>query len=559
MKRTGRRYRSGRAAAHYDVIVIGSGMSGLTNAALLSKLGKKVCVLEQHYTAGGLTHTYERNGYEWDVGVHYIGEVHKPHSPLRRLFDVISDGQLQWAHMDEVYDRVIIADKTYELMRGRDNFKAMLKSHFPLEADAIDRYVVLVDKAAGAVSRFFLGKGMPRRLGQLYDKVRHLFLPKEMMLSTQAVLESLTTNTELIGVLAAQWGDYGTPPGESPFFMHAMLVKHFFGGGNYPVGGAWKIADTIIPGIRANGGEVFTYAKVEEILVEKQRAVGVRLKNGDILRADSVVSACDARVTFEKLLPAGVSQQHGYAKKMGEAKPSGGYLNLFAGFKGTAAELGLPRTNLWIYPTADHNGNVQRSMADPDSEFPVLYISFPSAKDPEWDRHYPGKSTVEVVVPSFDNQFEQWLGTTWNQRGEDYEALKAKLSERILEELYRQMPQLREHLDYSELSTPLSTIWFQNNTSGEIYGLDHTPERFRQSWLHPQTAIKGLYMTGQDILTAGVSGALMSGLLTTSVMLGLRADRVYRLLANWKPASTPAQAPVAAPVAASTSEAIGDL
>jgi all-trans-retinol 13,14-reductase len=75
MKRIGLRYRSGRAQERYDVIVIGSGIGGLCCAALLSKLGKTVCVLEQHYTAGGFTHTYERNGYEWDVGVHYIGEM----------------------------------------------------------------------------------------------------------------------------------------------------------------------------------------------------------------------------------------------------------------------------------------------------------------------------------------------------------------------------------------------------------------------------------------------------------------------------------------------------
>ena len=133
MKRIGRRYRTGRAEQKYDVIVIGSGIGGLTNAALLSKLGRKVCVLEQHYTAGGYTHSYEREGYEWDVGVHYIGEVHKPHSPLRRVFDVISDGKLEWAPMDECYDRIIIGDRQYDLRAGRENFIADLAQRFPKE------------------------------------------------------------------------------------------------------------------------------------------------------------------------------------------------------------------------------------------------------------------------------------------------------------------------------------------------------------------------------------------------------------------------------------------
>ena len=60
----------------WDAIVIGSGIGGLTAAALLSKHGgKRVLVLERHYTAGGYTHGFHRPGYEWDVGVHYIGDV----------------------------------------------------------------------------------------------------------------------------------------------------------------------------------------------------------------------------------------------------------------------------------------------------------------------------------------------------------------------------------------------------------------------------------------------------------------------------------------------------
>jgi len=85
MSNVGKRYNLEDASQKYDVIVIGSGMGGLTSPALLSKAGKKVLVLEQHYTAGGFTHSYSRKGYEWDVGVHYIGDVHKEYSPLRNF------------------------------------------------------------------------------------------------------------------------------------------------------------------------------------------------------------------------------------------------------------------------------------------------------------------------------------------------------------------------------------------------------------------------------------------------------------------------------------------
>ena len=88
--------------------------------------------------------------------------------------------------------------------------------------------------------------------------------------------------------------------------------------------------------------------------------------------------------------------------------------------------------------------------------------------------------------------------------------------------LYDKLPQLEGKIDYHELSTPLSTEWFSAYQHGELYGLDHTSERLRQDWLTPRTRIRGLWLTGQDILTCGVTGAMMSGLLTVIAMAGAR-------------------------------------
>jgi all-trans-retinol 13,14-reductase len=511
MERIGRRYRPGRADAHYDVIVIGSGIGGLTHAALLSKLGRKVCVLEQHYTAGGYTHSYERNGYEWDVGVHYIGEMQRENSPLRRVFDVITDGGLKWAPMDDVYDRIIINGKRYDFIAGKDNFKAELKRHFPGEAEAIDRYVELVYKVARSSQSFFFAQAMSPRFARLYNRMRSWFVPKECLMSVREVLESLTQDQELIGVLTGQWGDYGMVPAEATFIMHAAVAKHYFGGGSYPVGGSWKMAATILPVIRAAGGEIFTYARVKEIVVENGRAVGVRLDNGDILRGKRIVSSVGARMTFSELLPDSERRRHGYGDKLRAVKPSGAHLCIFAGFKGSARDLGLPKTNLWIYPTANHERNVENFRKAPESEFPLLYVSFPSAKDPEWERHYPGKSTIQIITMAPYEWFEKWRGKTWNQRGADYDEYKNYWAKRMLGELFKQMPQLEQALDFHELATPLSTEWFHLYDRGEIYGLEHDATRFRQDWLHPVTAVKGLYLTGQDVVTAGVGGALMGG------------------------------------------------
>ena len=536
MKRTGRRYRSGRAAESYDVIVIGSGIGGLCNAALLAKLGKRVCVLEQHYTAGGFTHTYENSGYEWDVGVHYIGDVHKPHSPLRRIFDVITDGQLQWAPMDECYDRIIVDGRRYDFRVGRENFKAMLKERFPEEAQAIDDYVRLVDRCSGSMRSFFMGQAVPPAAGRVHRMLRRFLVPREATMTVRAVLEELTDNQELIGVLCGQWGDYGMVPEQATFLMHASVAKHYFGGGNYPVGGSWKIAEHIIPVIQAAGGEVFTYAKVEEIVVEQGVATGVRLAGGDVLKAAQIVSGVGARLTYGQLLPQDQRRKHGYEQKLETVKASGSSLCLFMGFKGSAEELKLPKTNLWIYPSPHHEQNVAAFQQDPDAPFPLLYVSFPSAKDPEWEQHYPGKSTVQVITMAPYEWFADWSGTTWKKRGEDYEAFKERFAQRMIAALYEQMPQLEAALDFYELATPLSTQWFHLYDRGEIYGLDHDPGRFDQSWLHPQSPVKNLYLTGQDVVTAGVGGALVGGMLTTGAMVGVREfGKVQKMLKEWQP------------------------
>ena len=99
----------------------------------------------------------------------------------------------------------------------------------------------------------------------------------------------------------------------------------------------------------------------------------------------------------------------------------------------------------------------------------------------------------------------------------------AHFRQRLLEKLYEKMPHLRGKIDYYELSTPLSTQFFCWYEKGEIYGLDHDPKRFEQTWLRPKTDIDGLYLTGQDIMTCGVVGAMIGGLMTAVSIGGIKA------------------------------------
>ncbi len=520
--RVGKRYRSTRVDADYDVIVIGSGIGGLCSAALLSQMGKKVLVLEQHYTAGGFTHAYEREGYEWDVGVHYIGDMGRK-SQGRGLFDYISGGQLKWAEMDPVYDRIILGDEHFDFVAGKENFKNSLKLQFPDDTVAIDQYVDLVMTTTKYMAAVSQTKAMPRPLAKLMSLSSKNKFPDYALDSSYNVLKGLTDNEKLIAVLCGQWGDHGCPPKESVFLMHALIAGHYFNGGFYPVGGASKIAETIIPQIQVSGGDVLTYADVQEILIVDDRAVGVEMVDGHCLYADYIISNAGVVNTFTKLLPAAISDKFGYRDRVQSLATSMSHGGMYIGLRGTADELQLPKTNLWIYLDQHHDENVAALRKDPSAPLPLVYVSFPSAKDPNFQRRHPGRSTIEIVIGPCDfEQYRQWADKTWGKRGDDYEALKADLSERMLAALYKQLPHLQGKIDYSEVSTPLSTNHFCRYKQGEAYGLAHTKARFEQEWLTPKTRVKGLYLTGQDLISCGVVGALMAGMVTAMSVVGLR-------------------------------------
>ncbi len=512
-------YARNKVTEQYDAIIIGSGIGGMAAAGYLSKQGKKVLVLERNYTPGGFTQVFKRRDYEWDVGIHYIGDVHREQTMIRKQFDYLSDGKLEWAYMGDVYDKAIFGDEVYEFRSGLQEFVEQMCAYFPDETEAIERYVTMIYEAQRSQGTYFMEKALPRFASNLMGgRMRKKAL--NFNRTTLEVLRDLTDNQKLIAVLTTQFGDYGLPPAQSSFMIHSMVVKHYFNGGSFPIGGSSRLFDTILPTVQNAGGEVYISAEVKEIIVKNNKAVGVRMEDEREILAPLVISSAGIYNTYKKLLPTSISEKNGLGAQADKIEPSVGHVCLYIGFKHSTADLQLEKPNLWIFPdNYDHDKNITAYLADPNAELPVVYVSFPSAKDPDWDNRYPGKATIDVITLAPYSWYKKWEGTRWHHRGEEYEAEKEKLSQRLLEALYKQVPQLREKVDYYELSTPLSTQHFANYHAGELYGINHTPERFEQKFLRPQTPIKNLYLTGQDVISCGIGGALAGGLLTASVIL----------------------------------------
>jgi all-trans-retinol 13,14-reductase len=276
----------------------------------------------------------------------------------------------------------------------------------------------------------------------------------------------------------------------------------------------------MVPQIEFAGGAVVTSAEVSHILLDGATAVGVRMSDGREFRSGVVLSDAGAANTVERLLPPNLPALDSLRLQLRKLQPSTAHVSLYVGLSKSDAELGLQGTNLWVYPSFDHDANVERFARDINAPLPGVYLSFPSAKDPDFQRRYPGKSTVEAITMLPYAAFGRWENTRWKRRGDDYEALKERLTERLLAELRRQAPSLKGNIAHTELSTPVTTRHFMNYGHGEIYGLASTPDRFLTRELGARTPIRGLYLTGQDVASLGVVGALYGGVIGASVAAG---------------------------------------
>lgn len=503
-----------------DVAIIGAGLGGLTAGAYLAQQGLKVAVFDQHYVAGGCCTQFSRGGprnrYNFDIGLHYIGDC----GPGGKIPGILQDLgiDIDYLPMDEDgFDTLVFPDFRFPIPADHDRFRDRLVEMFPAERRGIDRYVRFLKEIDALSDRIDANRGKMNWGIALHAMTRGRLAAKYQHATLKDLLDSCTDNPQVRAVMAGQNGDYGLPPGRVSAALHAGLTNHYFKGAYYPRGGGQVIADQLSQTIEAHGGSVHLRRGIEQILMEGEQVVGVRTetykKQQHEVRARAVLSNTDIRVTLERLVPAGALPTQ-WQQKSKNFEMAAAIFMTCLGIRGDMRERGMATSNYWQFDSYDFDAFYDTTG---DMVPRGAYITSASLKDPETRHHAPeGISNVEAMTV-LSGKPEHWGAEgrpeDWDyKKQQHYAELKARIEDDMIQRVENLFPGSAENVVFRESASPLSHTRYTRATDGTGYGLAATPQQFFHHRPGYSGPLPGLYFAGANTRAGhGVLGSMMSG------------------------------------------------
>ena len=504
-------------SAMFDAVIIGSGIGSLTTAAILADNGMQVVVLERHEQLGGYTQSFQRQSWHWDVAVHYISCM-EPEELFFHGCRYLTENRIRWKKMPNVFDHYCFPDFQVDVPSIPEEYRRHLKSLFPGEHHAIDRYFDDLLFFRKRLAWLWAPKILPMPILRFLHPFLRLVFRKIPEQSTGQYLERIGCSEKLKAAICAPWGTFGGLPGESSIYEHWLTPGSYLSGAWYPAGGVSSVPKSLRRFIENRGGSIRTNAGVKEIVVDDsgKKASGVRLDSGELVRGKYVISGIGIWSTFTKLVP-GQCVPREMQEVLGEYDRSVSYTQLFAGLNGDPSTIpGIDGSNYWISSTTKFPQEIKELKSDQDDRLAIesVMLTFPSLKDPDATSH-----TLTICAWVNYGFFEKWSKSKSHQHPLDYDVMKTRLKEALLEPVLNKFPQLQYLIEYTEVSTPLTAKHYMGHAKGSAYGLSSPPGRYNDNRLHPKTAIDGLFLTGSDIASSGVPGAFAGGVFCASVIL----------------------------------------
>jgi phytoene dehydrogenase-like protein len=511
---------------HWDAIVIGSGLGGLTCAAYLCALGKRTLVLEAHYVAGGNSQAFRRQirdrQYEFDVGVHYIGEC-GPDGLITQMLNGLGLAErIVFRPLDpDGYSTLYFPGLTFRVPASWNRYRTRLLDTFPEEKEPLGKVVDVLREVAEQGRRFQRGElALEDMAGEAPLFLQWGLRPVTDLFAEYAISEAASA------VLLGEQGDYAVRPSKTPTALAAGLTDHYMRGAFYPEGGGQAMAGRLVEAIRAYGGEVRTRAPVKRVRVEDGRAVGIELeKTGAELDAPVVVSNADLKRTVLELVGA----EHFAAETVERVRGFRMSLPLFAVYAGLDVDLvaeGLPNTNHWLWGSTDIEG-IYAQVEDgqlPDEN--LAYVTVTSLRDPESRHIAPEGYTNLQVMTLVPHDYDLWNvergpaeGGRYH-RDPEYRRRKADLMEELLETAERIIPGLREHVHWKEAATPVTQERFTHSTGGTSYGIEYATDQTGPARIGYATEVAGLFLCGASTPAGhGIANVMRSGVIAAGAAL----------------------------------------
>lgn len=483
----------------FDVIVIGSGLGGLTTAASLARKGYKVAVFENHSKVGGYASWFNRGPYLFDVALHAIGGIGKGQSVYRLLETCGAAEKITPIAKAPPYS-CLYKGQTIDIPQNAQEYEWFLQDMFPEDKEGIHRLFTDLKKFRNEM-RFFNDIEIPGwKKGALFV-IKCKLLMQWSSKTTYEVLRNYTTNDGFIEFFTVLWSYYGLPPKQlSSLYFFIPWVGFHLEGTYYIKGGGMKLSKALTNAIEESGGKVFTNCLVEEIILKNGLAESVQTKKG-LFHANWFIANSSPHQTFTQLIKESSPVLEKYGQKLTQLEIGTSLSQLYMGLKIPPLALGMTRGELVILEELDSGIDYENGRSGRYDKVNLILSNY-NMKDPELNQ--PG---LGVIVATFIDHI-----SNWPEDRKKYKAKKQKVIDVLLNRLETDYPKLRDYIEVIELATPRTMNRYTMNPEGAVYGYAQTVQQSGLKRTGHKTPIANLSLVGAWTQPGGgFQGAMISG------------------------------------------------
>jgi phytoene dehydrogenase-like protein len=499
--------RDGRTMAKRAVI-IGTGAGGLATAGFLAKQGWNVLALEQSSHLGGYLNPFSRKDFLFDPGVHYVGEIGEGGRLGALLSGLGVDVPNAFRELEpDGFDVYRFPGFEVRVCRGIDSYRERLAQIYPAERRRLGRFFELAFAMNRSLRALSPGNSVSERLR---GTARLPSLLRWQRTTYGDILAKNIGNSHLRAILAGAGGDYGLPPSRASALVGVGTLLHYANGAFFPHGGSGALRDQIVATARQHGAQFRTEASVQSITVKENRAIGVELEDGERIAADAVISNADPTVTLGKLLNPSLVPA-ALLRKVQRTEPSMSVFAVYLGMRRDLRRHGLGAFQVWDFPAWDIDAMYAYLQAGQCPSEPVLFLSPNSLKDDPGVLAPEGSSTLEIMTGMPYSLFERFRERPLGNRGEDYQRVKDRMTEWVLESVERRWPGLVGDVVVREVSSPLTSESYTRAVRGGAYGPAMTPSQYGLRRFRTTTPVSNLFLAGAGVFGDGILPCIESG------------------------------------------------